>query len=364
MAIIFDGPTKLATLTTGTTLMSVRDLWSRWVDWHAQGDNSKFLPMMENVGGNDIDLVAGTSIPIYGFLVNGWRVRPQAADHTLRVGDGVLLVAGGGDPFVNPVGSFAVRISYSQPVQAITVATGGGGGGGDPWVAQLPGSYQPGEAGYILGANLDKKVSDVSLVAVGAALNVRTTGGTPAIGDEVGGSTYLDTYDANGVSHRISPVGGIIDIEYPFDVGADYAPVSITINGRVHGTQNSAQIQAWHWGDAVFRQVGAVTGKVTNTIDTATLFIAHVGTGVDAGKVRIRIRADGVNNDLHIDQMWISYAPLGAFNSSDRALLAELHVIHGLLSGQPLSVNAASRSAGAISQTITEVAGTTTVTRT
>jgi hypothetical protein len=65
-------------------------------------------------------------VPLFAFLRNGWRVRPQEANHTLNVSGGVLLVDGGGDPFTNTVGSYTVRINYQQPVQAITVATGGG----------------------------------------------------------------------------------------------------------------------------------------------------------------------------------------------------------------------------------------------
>ncbi len=130
MAITFDGPTKRISLSAGTVSLGVRDLWSRWIDWLLTGDNSKYQIAMSQVGGDTIDAGSGTSIPIYAFLLNGWRVVPQASDHTLGVGDGILLVAGGGDPFVNPVGSHAIRINYSQPVQAITVSTGGGTGGG------------------------------------------------------------------------------------------------------------------------------------------------------------------------------------------------------------------------------------------
>lgn len=128
MAISFDGANRRIVLSSGTVALSVRDLWSRWVDWTLTGDNSKYLPAMAQVGGNPIDPGSGTSIPIYAFLLNGWRVRPQEASHTLNVSDGVLLVDGGGDPFINTVGSFIVRINYQQPVQAITVASGGGGG--------------------------------------------------------------------------------------------------------------------------------------------------------------------------------------------------------------------------------------------
>jgi hypothetical protein len=128
VAIQFDGPNKVIILTSGTVALSVRDLWSRWVDWLLTSDNSKYLPAMSLLGGDEIDPVAGTTIPVYISLLNGWRIRPQAANHTLGVSDGILLVLGGGDPFVNPSGSFVVRINYQQPVQAIGFSTGGGGG--------------------------------------------------------------------------------------------------------------------------------------------------------------------------------------------------------------------------------------------
>jgi hypothetical protein len=151
MALTFDGPNKLAILSAGTTTLSVRDLWSRWVDWALTSDNSKFEVAMEAVGGQDIDLSAGTKIPIYLFLTNGWRLRPQEANHTLNVGDGVLLVSGGGDPFVNTTGSFVVRINYQQPVQAIAFSTEGGGGmAGDPWATTIEGSLTAGDVQRIL----------------------------------------------------------------------------------------------------------------------------------------------------------------------------------------------------------------------
>lgn len=127
MALSFDGPTKRITLSAGTTTLSVLDLWSRWVDWCLTGDNSKFLPAFATVGGDDIDPVAGTRVPVFAFLRNNWRIKPQETDHTLTVTDGVLLVEGGGDPFVDTDGAYTVRIRYQQPVQAITLATGGGG---------------------------------------------------------------------------------------------------------------------------------------------------------------------------------------------------------------------------------------------
>jgi hypothetical protein len=125
MGFIINGNTKVITLSAGTTAVSVRDLWSRWVDWFLTGDNGKYLPAFTYVGGDDIDPISGTIIPIYAFLMNGWKLKPQEANHTLTIIDGVLLVNGGGDPFNNTNGSYVVRINYQQPVQAISFSTGG-----------------------------------------------------------------------------------------------------------------------------------------------------------------------------------------------------------------------------------------------
>ena len=123
MGYIFNGIQKTITLTQGTTKISVRDLWSRWVNWFLTDDNSKFLPAFKTVGGEDINASEGTRIPIYSFLENGWRMKPQESNHTLTVNDGILLVNGGGDPFINTSGAYTVRINYQQPLQAISFSS-------------------------------------------------------------------------------------------------------------------------------------------------------------------------------------------------------------------------------------------------
>lgn len=127
MALSFSGTDKIVTITTDTTL-DVRDLWSRWIDWYLTSDNSKYGVAMTNVGGDDIDVVAGTKIPIYLFLQDGWKVKPKEANHTLAVTNGILLTDDGSDPFTDTSGSYIIRINYQQPVQAISFSTGGGAG--------------------------------------------------------------------------------------------------------------------------------------------------------------------------------------------------------------------------------------------
>lgn len=140
MALSFDGTTKVVTITTDTTL-DVRDLWSRWIDWWLTSDNSKYGIAMLQVGGDDIDVVAGTKIPVYVYLQDGWKVKPKEASHTLAVTNGILLTDDSSDPFADTTGSYVVRINYQQPVQAISFSTGGGGGSSaaDIWSYEIDG---------------------------------------------------------------------------------------------------------------------------------------------------------------------------------------------------------------------------------
>jgi len=124
----FDGSTKRIVMDAASTELDVVGMYSDWVDWALTDDNLAYDALCSSVGGNDIDPIAGTLIPVYVFLDNTWRIAPDEADHTLAVTTGIVLVSGGGDPFVDTAGAYTVRINYQQPVQAITVSTGGGGG--------------------------------------------------------------------------------------------------------------------------------------------------------------------------------------------------------------------------------------------
>ena len=127
MAYIFDGPSKIISLTTGTTILDVRDLYSRWKDW-VISDGSSYPQAMSVVGGEPVDPSQGIYVSSYFFLENSWKIRPQEANHKLSVTNGTLVTADGSDPFLQTLGTYNVLIQYSQPVKAETVSTGGGGG--------------------------------------------------------------------------------------------------------------------------------------------------------------------------------------------------------------------------------------------
>jgi hypothetical protein len=194
----FDGPNKLIILDAGDgNTLDVVDLYSRWKDWVLAG-NTQYQPAFIPVGGEDIDLGAGTQVPLYAFLANGWRLRPREATHTLNISGGILLVEGGGDPFVNTLGAFVVRINYQQPVQAITVATGGGGGAspGDiamaVWAAVIDGSLTAEQSLRLMNAVLGGKVS-------GAGTGTETFRNPADTKDRV-----ISTVDSNGNRTNVS----------------------------------------------------------------------------------------------------------------------------------------------------------------
>jgi len=122
VAYTFNGVTKRITLSAGTVTLDLLDLHSRWKEWLLLG-NAGYEQAFRAVGG---DIPA---IPLYLFILNGWRIVPQSADHTLTVINGVFEVDGGGDPFVDPVGSFKIRINREAPGIAIGYSTTGGSAG-------------------------------------------------------------------------------------------------------------------------------------------------------------------------------------------------------------------------------------------
>jgi hypothetical protein len=117
MGYSFDGVTKIISLTNSTTVLDVKDLYSRWKDW-SQNGGSNYLQAFSPVGGDPVDENQGIYVTGYFFLTNGWRVRPQEANHKLNVKNGVLLTLEGEDPFLSTLGTYNVLVLYSQPVRS------------------------------------------------------------------------------------------------------------------------------------------------------------------------------------------------------------------------------------------------------
>lgn len=127
MAFSFDATNRLIILSPGTVSVDLADLWTAWKNWVRLG-NAGCARALDYVGGELIDEATGKMVPLFLFLLNGWKIRPYEGDHTLAVTGGTLIVSGGGDPFVSTLGDYTVRIRYEQPVQAIGYSTSGTSG--------------------------------------------------------------------------------------------------------------------------------------------------------------------------------------------------------------------------------------------
>jgi len=120
VAITFDPAARRVILDSAAA--SASEIWSRWTDWATQGDNLKHPPAMRQLGGDSLG--GSLLVPIYIFLLNGWRVRPMESNHTLSI-VGNLFVEEGGSPVVNTIGAFNVSTTLTVPVQAQGYNTGG-----------------------------------------------------------------------------------------------------------------------------------------------------------------------------------------------------------------------------------------------
>lgn len=122
MGYTFDGTNKRIILTTGTTSVDVADMYSRWKDWVLLSDNAKYLQALSVVGGDETPTgYIGSTF----FLENGWRIRPQEANHTLTI-TGNLYVRGGGAAVVSTLGTYQVltTLTVSNLVDTVPVGSG------------------------------------------------------------------------------------------------------------------------------------------------------------------------------------------------------------------------------------------------
>lgn len=97
-------------------------IYSRWKEWVLTGDNTKYEQAFSVLGGDPLG--GGLFVASYFFLMNGWRIRPMEADHTLIL-EGNIAVLGGGVPVVQTLGQFNVSTQFTVPVQAQGISTSG-----------------------------------------------------------------------------------------------------------------------------------------------------------------------------------------------------------------------------------------------
>lgn len=166
---VVDFANSLIIMDSGALEFNVPEVYSYWKDELLSGNNASYAFAYSIVGGNPVG--GSNTIPYYTFLSNGWKVRPDEADHTLDVTNGILVTDDNSDPFVDTLGAYTVRINYQQPVNAIAVATGGGGGAtpADIWTYATRTLTGIGSSGIASESNATTNVG--SIITILNALN-------------------------------------------------------------------------------------------------------------------------------------------------------------------------------------------------
>lgn len=125
MGFTFDGPNKLIILTPATIAIEAGLMYSRWKDWVATSDNSKYLPAMSVLGGDP--LPGGLFVGSTFFLESGWKIRPFEGNHSLNI-SGNLFSRDGSSIVVKTLGNYNVLVTTMVSSLTTAIATEGGTG--------------------------------------------------------------------------------------------------------------------------------------------------------------------------------------------------------------------------------------------
>lgn len=129
MAYTFNGVTKQITLPAQATI-DIADIYSRWKDWVALSDNSKYQPAFSVVGGDPISSVTNLAVNVFIRNDLGWRVRPPEADIDIVITGNLYPTDGLLAWRAAPTGDFQTSINTETSVNAVVVTTSGSGGSG------------------------------------------------------------------------------------------------------------------------------------------------------------------------------------------------------------------------------------------
>lgn len=229
-----------------------------------------------------VDAIQVTTDKLDDMLINssdGW-IYTVAALQDAPSGGGSLTAAA----IADAVWEEAIA-DHSGTSGSTAEALNAAGAAGDPWITALPGSYTAGQAGYILGTNLDAQVSAVPTNAeLATALGTADDAILAVLGTPAGASLAADVAavqaDTNDLQSRIPAalISGRIDAT----VGAMQANV---MTAAAAAADLTTELQS---GLATASALTTVEGKI-DTIDTVvdsilvdTAEIGAAGAGLTA----------------------------------------------------------------------------------
>lgn len=172
------------------------------------------------------------------------------------------------------------------------------GSAGDPWTTALPGSYTSGQAGYILGTNLNATVSSRSTVAAtdivsGGAI---TTSGGVAASDII--SISGDATAANNLEAILDGTGGTGLTLSTLTVTAGVTVTQSTTDGHGisvtgNGSGNALYLLGGATGDGIHTAAGATSGYGIHVTGVGVYSGIYVQGGVSGDGVTVYGGASG-----------------------------------------------------------------------
>ncbi len=127
MPVTFDGANKLMICTSGTTYLDVQiDLYSASKEWLLSNAHWP-PPFSDAIGGQALgsDKYAGRTY----FLGNGWKIKPDTANHTLILEGNLFRDPADNTPsIIAEVPGYSVLVQLRSSIEAQGVATSGSGG--------------------------------------------------------------------------------------------------------------------------------------------------------------------------------------------------------------------------------------------
>ena len=138
---IFDGANKkihieLDAVNNNVVQFTTMQLWSRWLDWHAIGDNSKYPPAFESIM---VDIGGGQYAGQFLFMRNdlGWRGVPPEVDGVTIVINGSFFGKDEMLPVMENNEGQETDLIINRASIATTISTSGGSTDLSALIAQL-----------------------------------------------------------------------------------------------------------------------------------------------------------------------------------------------------------------------------------
>jgi hypothetical protein len=148
-----------------------------------------------------------------------------------------------------------------------------------------------------------------SIANVGSAINksastyILTTGTQSA-------NTYTATEALDGTRHEHTDAAGEMELYYEFSIGAG-TPSSCQITGYIFSANDSIPVYGYDWEATAWVQIGTLAGSsASNNVNSYDMFVNMVGSGANAGVVRVKLHATSglTTATLAIDQIFVAFS--------------------------------------------------------